>query len=108
MQNAAGLPVDDDIRGATDNTLPVFRELGLDVVHRSPDFTGADQAFQTLRGLAFAMSYEQTVTDHGTQVKDAVHWNVAMGLAQTAADIAAAERVRATLHAHLRDFMRDH
>lgn len=106
--NWGGLPVDDDIRDATDNTLPVFRELGLDVVHRSPDFTGADQAFQTLRGLAFAMSYEQTVTDHGTQVKDAVHWNVAMGLAQTAADIAAAERVRATLHAHLRDFMRDH
>ena len=46
-----GLPIDPAVRDALAAALPLLGEIGLDVSEDEPDFTGADEVFETWRAL---------------------------------------------------------
>src|SRR5690606_19815010 len=86
----------------------VFADLGCEVVVASPDLSGANEIFQTFRGLAFLQGYGDLVNQHPDQVKETVRWNVEYGRALTAADIVRAEGLRTQLFERVHDFFTDH
>ena len=63
----------------------------------SPDFSGAYEAFQTLRALRFAAAREPLLKTHRDKLKPDVIWNTEAGLKLTGPEIAHAERLRAAL-----------
>jgi amidase len=79
--------------------------LGCIVEDAVPDFSGADEAFQTLRALAFATGREPLLATHRHLMKDTVVWNTEYGLALTGAQIANAYRLQAQVIASMRSFM---
>jgi amidase len=103
-----GLPVDPAVTRVLDGCLPVFESLGCNVESGSPDFSGAEQSFQVLRGLAFLLSHGDQLRQHRDQLKDAVVWNTERGLATTGQDMADADRHRAALVERMRLYMQTH
>lgn len=102
FKDMGGLPFDPRIRAAVDAQRKVFENLGCIVEQAEPDFTGAGEAYDTLRAWGYASSYANIVKNHRDQVKDTVIWEVERGLKLSAADIAHAQ----TLHSKAWDNMR--
>ncbi|MCW0208106.1 MAG: amidase [Achromobacter sp.] len=100
-----GLPTEPAVVHALEQCLPVFADLGAHVEPACPDFTGADAAFQALRGQTFAVGYEAVLREHRHQLKDTVIWNIELGLRQPATAVVQAERDRAALFARMHAFM---
>jgi len=103
-----GLPTEPRVRQVLDGRLGVFASLGCEIVEACPDFTGADSAFHALRGLAFATTQGQALARERARMKDTVVWNIELGLQQSGAALAQAERDRAALFARMHAFMQDH
>ncbi|WLW61965.1 amidase [Achromobacter aegrifaciens] len=99
------LPVEPAVVQALEQRLPVFADLGARVEPACPDFSGADAAFQALRGQTFAVGYEAALLEHRHLLKDTVIWNIELGLRQSAAAVVQAERDRAALFARMHAFM---
>lgn len=99
-----GLPIDPEVRAGLAGARAVLVELGCDVVDDAPDLSGADEAFQTWRAVAFAASYAPLLRKHRDRLKDTVVWNIEQGLALTGEDIARATRLRARVHENARQF----
>ena len=70
-----------------------------------PDFSGATQAFETLRALAFVQNYGELVKTRCREVKDSIIWNVEQGLKLTAEQIAGADALRNALYHRMRVFL---
>ena len=102
FKDMGGLPFDPRIRAAVDAQRKVFENLGCIVEEAEPDFTGAGDAYDTLRAWGYASSYAEVVKNHRELVKDTVIWEVERGLKLSAADIAHAQ----TLHSKAWDQMR--
>jgi amidase len=83
----------------------VFKDLGCVVEEACPDFSGATEAFETLRAVSFAMRYAPLLGTHRAQLKDTVIWNIEQGLALDGARIARAERLRTELFQRMRAFL---
>lgn len=103
-----GLPVQRRVLQVLESQLPVFTDLGARVEQACPDFTGANDAFQALRGQVFAVGYEAALREHRHLLKDTVIWNIELGLTQPAATVVQAERDRAALFARMHAFMQTH
>jgi amidase len=71
--------------------------LGVEVEEAAPDFSGAYEAFQTLRAMRFVAAREPLLKTHRGQLKDDVIWNIEEGLRLSPTDIGRAERERAAL-----------
>src|SRR5206468_600326 len=69
-----------------------------------PDLTGADEVFSTLRAWLFDASFGALVREHPDQVKQAIHWNAAVGAALTGADVARAEIAHTQLFERVVEF----
>ena len=63
----------------------VFADIGCDVEEASPDLSGADEVFQTLRGVSFVNSYGALLDEHPGSFKDTIVWNIRLGRALTGA-----------------------
>jgi amidase len=83
----------------------VFKELGCVVEEACPDFSGATEAFETLRAVSFAMRYAPLLGTHRGELKDTVIWNIEQGLALDGAKIGRAERLRTELYQRMRAFL---
>jgi len=70
-----------------------------------PDFSGADEVFQTLRAWLFAQNKGDDFKLHRPLMKDTVVWNVEEGLKLSGADVARAEAKRTQLYHRVREFM---
>ncbi|AWP77440.1 amidase [Bordetella bronchiseptica] len=103
-----GLPVDPAVGRVLQAQLPRWEELGCRVDQACPDFGQADSSFHALRGLAFAINQGETVRRHRDRVKDTVIWNTELGLNQSGAVLAQAERDRAQLFERMHDFMQQY
>jgi amidase len=103
-----GLPIDPAVRQVTRAAMPTLESLGCVVEQACPDFTGAAESFQALRGLAFAAGYGETLARHRDLLKDTVVWNIERGQRQTGADVAAAALARAKLYHGMRSFLETH
>jgi len=92
-----GLPVEADITDTLAKLVPVMEGLGWAVTQDEPDFTGADEAFYTLRALLFASKELPAGADQPGAVKDTVQGEVDRGKALTSAEIRSAFDISAQL-----------
>lgn len=74
-----------------------FGDLGAEVDAAQPAFTGAFEAFQTLRANLVAAVRGPLLEQHRPQICDEIIWNIEKGLNQTGTDVARADRLRGEL-----------
>ncbi|MFM1991095.1 MAG: hypothetical protein RJA99_4052 [Pseudomonadota bacterium] len=102
-----GVPLAVPVRRAFDRAIDALRDAGVTLVEAHPDFTGADEAFMTLRGLYFVEWLGELYETERARMKDTVVWNVEMGLALDAARIARAQRLRSGVFRRMAAFLED-
>jgi amidase len=100
-----GLPVEPEVTAALEPQHKVLESLGCIVEEACPDFSGATEAFESLRAVSFAMRYAPLLKTHRAQLKDTVVWNIEQGLALDGAKIARAEGLRTELFQRMRAFL---
>jgi amidase len=100
-----GLPVEPSVTAVLEQQRKVFKDLGCIVEEACPDFTGATEAFETLRAVSFAMRLAPLLKTHRSELKDTVIWNIEQGLALDGAKVARAEALRTELYQRLRAFL---
>ncbi|PSL00839.1 amidase [Murinocardiopsis flavida] len=84
--------------------IEVFTALGCEVEEASPDLSGADDAFRTLRAWQFAAAYGELYDAGSDRLKPSVRWNIEQGRLLSGADLARAERLHTELHHRMRLF----
>lgn len=102
------LPVAADVRKALSGAPAIFEQLGCRVDEACPDFSGADEAFKTLRAHTFAAGYGELLERHRDSLKDTVVWNIEAGLKLSGTDVARAETLRTRLYHRVREFLEDY
>ena len=83
-------------------------DLGAEVVDASPDFSGVDEAFQTLRALGFETGLGELLDSHPDKLKDTVQWNIRAGRALTGPQIARAQRLQSAAFTRMTLFMQQY
>jgi amidase len=96
-----GLPVEPEITAVLDARRGAFEALGCVVEDVEPDLADADEAFDTLRALAFAGAYAE-IAD---RVKPDIAENARRGLALSAGRIARALALRGELFTRMRTLL---
>jgi amidase len=97
-------PVEPAITETCDSARHLFADAGCIVEDGEPDFTDADDIFQTLRAWAFALDRGDDYTRHRDLMKDTVIWNTEKGLSLSGLDVSRAEMKRAALCRRVRAF----
>ena len=97
-------PVERAVLDVLEAALPVFSDLGCQVEEAHPDFSDADEIFQTLRAHSFASEHAHELKAHRDLLKDTVVWNIEKGLSLNARDLARAHLQRARLYDRVRQF----
>ncbi|MCC6212462.1 MAG: amidase [Burkholderiales bacterium] len=100
-----GLPMDPRVTMVLERQRKVFEDLGCVVEEACPDFSGAKEAFETLRAVSFAQRYAPLLREHRKQLKDTVVWNIEQGLALNGARVGRAEGLRTELFQRMRRFL---
>ncbi|MEK6243214.1 MAG: amidase [Pseudomonadota bacterium] len=104
-KNLGGLPMDPRVTAVLERQRKVFKDLGCIVEEACPDFSGATEAFETLRAVSFLQNYAELVKTRRAEVKDTVIWNVEQGLKLAPGQIARAEALRSELYHRMRRFL---
>jgi amidase len=99
-----GIPIDGEVSRVVNAQRGVFDTLGCVVETAEPDFSGADEAFKTLRALAFVTNLGELVREHRDEFKETILWEVDRGLRLGAGEIARAERARTEIFHRTRAF----
>jgi amidase len=76
-----GLPIEPEVLAVLDEARGRLTALGCDVEDVALDLSGADEAFETLRALAFARGFGPSLAALRGVAKDTLIWNVEQGLA---------------------------
>jgi amidase len=97
-------PVDPEVAAICAIAARRFEAMGATVEEAHPDFTGAHEAFQTLRAISFATGHADEYAEQRDKLKPDVIWNIEKGLRVTGAEVARAERLRSTLVANMVSF----
>jgi len=100
-----GLPMDPQVLAVMDQQKKILRSLGCKVEDACPDFSGAKEAFETIRSVSFAQKYAPLLKTHPHLLKDTVVWNIKQGLAVTGAQMGQAENLRTQLFQRMREFL---
>jgi len=101
----AGLPFDARVSAVVNARRRTFEDLGCTTEDANPDFTGADEAFKTLRALGFYLQHGELLEAHRAQMKRTVIDEIERGSRLTGPQIARAEILRSQLFARLGEFM---
>ena len=104
-RDLGGLPVEPVVTNVLEKQRSVFKELGCIVEDAEPDFTGATEAFESLRALTWLHRGGALLKDHREKLKDTVIWNTEEGFKRSAADIARAENLRTAIYHRMRQFL---
>jgi amidase len=106
-RDMGGLPVDPRVSAVLEQRKAVFKSLGCVVEEACPDFSGATEAFETLRALSFLLKLGPHYRDPASRakLKQTVIWNVESGLRLTPEQITRAEALRTELFHRLRRFL---
>ncbi|MEM7254011.1 MAG: amidase [Pseudomonadota bacterium] len=99
--------VDAEVIAVCERALMHFESIGCEVVRRDPNFSDADEIFQTLRAQSFALNYSELYRNHRDALKDTVIWNIEQGQRLSGPDISRAESLRTQLIAELVGFFED-
>ena len=87
-------PVDPEVRRITEAAARRFEALGATVEEACPDYSGAHDAFQTLRAISFATGHDKHYRDHKDKLKPDVIWNIEKAYELTGSDIVRANAIR--------------
>ena len=104
-RDLGGLPMDPRVTAVLEARRGVFADLGCVVEDAEPDFSGATEAFETLRALGFLQSYGEFYRTRRNDLKDTVQWNVEQGMRLTPEQIARATALRSQLYQRMRTFL---
>jgi amidase len=104
-RDLGGLPVEPVVTNVLEKQRSVFKQLGCIVEDAEPDFTGATEAFESLRALTWLHRGGALLKDHREKLKDTVIWNTEEGFKRSAADIAKAENLRTAIYHRMRQFL---
>ncbi|MEM9044759.1 MAG: amidase family protein [Pseudomonadota bacterium] len=86
--------VDPEVAEITRQAALRLDAMGCIVEEAHPDFSGAHEAFQTLRAVAFATGHAADYEHRRDQLKPDVIWNIEKGLNLTGEDVARANLLR--------------
>jgi amidase len=100
-----GVPMDPRVLRVIDAQRKVLESLGCIVEDACPDFSGAKEAFETIRAVSFSMKYAPLLKTHRKLLKDTVIWNIEQGLAVTGEQYGRADLLRTQIFHRLRAFM---
>src|SRR5215472_3057322 len=92
-----GLPVQAAVKAVLAPARQVLSGLGCEVIDGTPDLSGADEAFRTVRALRFATRFGRLLREQPDQLGANVRWNTERGLELTAADVGRASTLLAGL-----------
>ena len=101
-------PVDPEVRAIAEAAARRLESLGATVEEASPDFTGAHEAFQTLRSVSFATGHANHYANHRDKLKPDIIWNIELSHKVTASQIVEANLIRNRLTANLAAFFEDY
>jgi len=104
-RDLGGLPIDPRVTAVLERQKKLFADLGCIVENAEPDFTGATEAFETLRAQGFLQSYGEFYRTRRSDLKDDVAWNIEQGLRSTPEQIARATALRSELYQRMRAFL---
>ena len=104
-RDLGGLPMDPRVTRVLEAQRGIFSSLGCAVEEAEPDFSGATEAFETLRAVGFLQSYGEFYRSRRGELKDTVAWNVEQGLKCTPEQIARATALRSDLYQRMRAFL---
>jgi amidase len=98
------LPVEPEVAAAVTGAAQVFAGLGAEVTEASPDLTGADEVFRTLRAWNFEATFGPLEEQQPDQFKATLRGNIAQGRALTGRDLSRAEEMHTVLFHRVRQF----
>jgi amidase len=88
-----------------ERALAFFADLGCEVEEATPDFSDAEEIFQTLRAWGYATKFKDDLDRYRHLMKDTVIWNIERGLELSGKDLSEAENKRTALYHRVREFM---
>jgi len=104
-RDLGGLPMDTRVTSLLSGQKRVLESLGCVVEQAEPDFSGATEAFETLRAVSFLGRFGPLLKEHRDKLKDTVLWNIEQGMKLTPDQIARAAQLRTTLFHRMRSFL---
>lgn len=99
-----GLPVDRRVAAVFADRRADFEAIGCAVEEATPDLSGADEIFSTLRALRFELGMGGLLDTNRAQLKDTVVWNIEAGRRLTGPEVGRAMRLHGELLGRMRDF----
>ena len=102
------VPMEPEVSEVCADAAGRFSELGADVHHACPDFSGVIEAFQTLRALLIADMMEPILDSHREEIAPEIIWNIEKGLAVTSNELRDAERVRRRIYHRIVSYFEDY
>jgi amidase len=106
--DVGGLPIEPAVAEVLAGARARWLDCGAVVEEISPDVSGADGAFETLRALGFARSFADRLPQLRQRSKATLVWNVERGLALDGPAIARAQRVRGEIFRRVADLLQRH
>ena len=106
-RDLGGLPMDPRVTQVLESIRPVFKDLGCEVEQAEPDFSGATEAFHTLRALGF-LERLPLLREHRDKLKQTVIWNIEQGLSLTGEQVSRAQALRGMIFGRVSAFLRRH
>jgi amidase len=97
-------PVDPEVAEICEAAARRFEAMGAIVEEAHPEFSGAHEAFQTLRAVSFATGRALDYANHRDKLKPDVVWNVEQAFKITGEDVARANRLRGEMVGNLTAF----
>ena len=107
-QDLGGLPVDPRVTEVLEGQRGTFELLGCELHDKEPDFTGADEVFQSWRAWFYELSFSGLLQTGRDQIKDTVVWNIEAGQQLTGSQLGQAEIKRTVLYHRVREFMEEY
>jgi amidase len=101
----AGLPFDPCVSAVVNARRQTFEALDCITEDADPDFSGADEAFKTLRALSFYQQHGALLESHRAHMKLTVIAEIERGSRLTGPQISRAETLRSQLFARIGEFM---
>lgn len=99
-ETLGGLPIDPEVTAVLQTARATLEDLGCVVENAEPDFSGADECFEVLRGVAFT-----AFSDIAEDVKPTLRANIRFGQHLDATRIAKALALRGELFTRMREFL---
>jgi len=100
-RDLGGLPVEPEVTEVLERARGALEDLGCVVEDAEPDFSGADECFEVLRGTSFAAAF----ADIADRLKPTLAENVRFGQSLDAARIGRALALRGELFTRMREFL---